>query len=371
MPITESIRFNASELRPFFDDSSVKRTAVRLAPNRTFTRGQVLALTLPASAVHTVTGNVNITGGTFQFVVFGQSSDPVALNANAALMQAALATIPAIGSVANVTVTGGPLNTATPIVITFTGSLANTPVPLVSLVTTALVGTGIGAITIVNTTDGIAGMTYDSYSSAVVAVPTTAIVPSIVAGGSIDLGAYRLVYTGRNARGETTLSAQVSATVTTTGGNQIIRVAAMAGLPVGLTALDIYVVSPGLAGGAPTFLGSAPVTGTSSAQTDFVAPPAATVFKTPPLVNTAFTSAANTALMLLQYDARTDGAGNAALGTNPGLTMEQGEVQETVPAYYGGTFALSDLVGFDANALTDLRGRLIAGAIGGAGLLTF
>lgn len=368
MPTNESFRYTNAALKPFFDDArDTKRTAIRLAPNKTFSRGTILALVAVASAVQTITGNTNVTGGTYQINVFGMLSDSLAHNAAAATIRTALATIPAIGSIANVNVTGGPLNTATPVVITFQGALANIPVPLVTLVTSALTGTGVATIIIAHTTIGVSAMTYDNYSSAVVAVPSTAIVPSAIAGGTIPDGVYRVYYTGRNAQGETTLSAQTGS-VTLTGGSNTIRIAAMTGLPSGFTNLDVYVA---VGASAPSFVGTIAVTGTTTAQTDFTAPPAATAFKTPPLVNTAYSSSANTALAILEYDARTDSDGYVIIGQAASLVMEHGEQQETVSAFYSGTFSLAELVGFDAKARADLGGRIIAGAIGGTGLLTF
>lgn len=372
MPTEASLIYTNAALKPFFGDTKANRTAIRLAPNQTFNRGQLLALVAAQSAVQSITGTASFTAGEYVIIVFGQASNPIAFNANAATIRTALAAIPAIGSTANITVSGGPLNTTTPIVITGAGALANMPIPLVSIASVAgnpLVGALPSAATIAHTTVGISGMTYDKYVSTVVAVPTTAIVPSAVAGGTIPDGVYRIWYTGRNANGETTLSAQVGA-VTLTGGSNTVRIAAMTGLPAGLTNLDVY-ISPALGTGAPTYLGTIAVSTTSTSQTDFTATPAATAFKTPPLVNTAYTSSANVAVMALEYDARTDNNGNSTIGQAATVTDEQGATQETVSAFYGGTFAVADLVGLDAKAVADLRGRLIAGSVASGGLFTF
>jgi hypothetical protein len=372
MAIQATSIFSNAAIKPFFDDANYNRTAVRLAPNKTFTRGQILALVAVTSAVQSITGTTGYTGGQYQINVFGMASDVLAHNAVAATIRTALAAIPAIGSIANVAVSGGPLNTVTPIVITFQGALANTPVPLVTISSVAsnpLTGAAVSAAVIAHTTIGISAMTYDSYSSAVVAVPSTAIVPSAIAGGTVPDGTYRIWYTGRNAQGETTVSAQVGA-VTLSGGSNTVRIAAMTGLPSGFTNLDVY-IGPNLGTGAPTFLGTIAVTGTTTAQTDFTAPAAVASFKYPPLVNTAYSSSANVAIMILEYDARTDSDGYVIIGQNAAVTMEHGEQQETVSAFYSGTFSLADLVGFDAKARTDIGGRIIAGAIGGTGVLTF
>jgi hypothetical protein len=367
MPITESLSFTNAGLKPVFN-TAFKRTSIKLVPNKSFPRGVLLALQSVRNAVQTITGNTNVTSGTYQIVVFGQASDPIAFNANAATIQTALAAIPAIGSTANVGVTGGALNTSTPIVITFQGALAAQPVLPISLITTGLGGSGVSTITVVNTTIGISGQTYDIYSSSVVAAPTTTIVPSAVAGGTIPDGVYRVYYTGRNANGETTLATS-SATVTLTGGSNTIRVAAMASLPAGLTNVDIYIAALGGGGGAPTFLGTAVVTTTTSASTDFTAVATAVNFKSPPTVNTAYQFPAFNASMILEYQATTNAVGGVALGAN--ATQEHGETNETVSAFYGGDFQLADITGLDAKALNDLRGRIIAGAVGGSGILTF
>jgi hypothetical protein len=359
MPLLPTTSFTVRKLIPYFPERAMK-TTIRLAPSKVFTRGQLLALVAAANAVHTVTGNTNVTGGTYTITVLGQTTAALAHSAAAATVQAALQALPAIGS-GGVIVTGGALNTATPFVFTFSGgSLANYPVPLLTLNSASLVGSGVATITTVLTTAGQTNATYDAYNSTVVAVPSTAIVPSAVAGGTITDGVYRVFYTGRNALGETTLSAQTG-TVTLTGGSNTIRIAAMTGLPAGFTNLDIYIA--GLTGnaGAPTYIGTIPVTTTTTAQQDFTAPITnGTTIKYPPLVNTAYASTANTAALVLEYDVRTDALGQVSFSTT-NVVGEQGESYETASAFYRGDFRATELIGFDAKAVLDLHARAFSG----------
>lgn len=356
MPLTPNNIYSAKRLIPFYPEDA-RKTAIRLAPSKTFARGTVLALIAAASCVQTLTGNTNVTSGTYTLTFYGQTTAALAFNAANSAVQAALEALPAIGA-GNVAVTGGHLGTATPFTITFQGALANVPVPQGAINVAALGGSGVGSITFVTSTVGLTTGTYDVFSSAVVAVPNVAISPSAVAGGAITAGTYNVFYTGRNANGETTLSAQVGS-VTTSAGNLTIRIAAMTGLPAGLTNLDVYIAP---IGGAPTFLGTIAVSGTSTSQTDFAAFASAASFKTPPTTNTAFVSSANVAAALLEYDCRTDAQGNIALSTDSN-TMERQETYENASAFYSGDFRTSDLVGLNAKAIADLQGKLINGNI--------
>lgn len=69
---------------------------------------------------------------------------------------------------------------------------------------------------------------------------------------------------------------------------------------------------------------------------------------------------------LLAYPCTVDNQGNISIFPYP--------FQPTVkvaPMYFGGTFALEDLTGLDANAVTKLAGLISIGAIGGVGTFSF
>lgn len=367
MPITAAYQFSVGRLLPFMDkEDGCGRVAIRLASNKTFSRGMILALVSSASCVQTLTGSTSITGGTYTISIFGIPTTALNYNDNAATVQAACRLLPGVNG-ANLTVTGGALNSATPFTFTFTGNLANLPIPDITVNTTLLTGSQV--VTQAQTTYGVSQPSYDQYSSATVAQPTVTVVPSAQAGGSIPDGTYRVYYTGYNTYGETVMATS-TATVTLSGGNNTIRVAAMTGLPAGLTGLNVYIA--GLSGGAgyPTFLGTIVVTGTSSAQTNFAAVITdPTTLKSPPTVNTAYTSAANTAALILEYDCKTDVNGNIALSST-NSKGEHGETQLSISAYYEGEFATTDLIGLDAKAINDLQGRVMEGTLA-KGVFTF
>lgn len=65
---------------------------------------------------------------------------------------------------------------------------------------------------------------------------------------------------------------------------------------------------------------------------------------------------------ILQYDSATDASGNITFGTTA-VGGEFGETHKVAPAYYGGAFKTSELVGFDANAATKLGGHLVSGTV--------
>lgn len=89
------------------------------------------------------------TGGTFTLSFKGQTTAPIAWNASAATVQAALRLLGRVGAV---TCAGGALP-GTPVSVTFTGKNALQDVPLLSINTAALTGgTPVGAVTV--TTQG-------------------------------------------------------------------------------------------------------------------------------------------------------------------------------------------------------------------------
>lgn len=128
-------------LKTFHDDGRGVHDMRVLAPNLSLKLGQVLAqFTSAQNNQQTLTGGTGFTGGTYDLIILGQRIKNIAFNATAATIQALVVALLAIGT-GNATVTGGPLNTATPLVFTFLGPFAGTQVPLIQIDTTNLVGT--------------------------------------------------------------------------------------------------------------------------------------------------------------------------------------------------------------------------------------
>jgi len=118
--------------------------------------GQIinLATTGYTTEVQTVTVSGTPTGGTFTLAFMSIQTAPIAWNATAAAVAAALQTLPGIGS-GGVTASGGPLP-ATPVVVTFAGQNANSAQPLITAPSSgmALTGGTTPAVAVARTTAG-------------------------------------------------------------------------------------------------------------------------------------------------------------------------------------------------------------------------
>jgi|SRR5581483_2327021 len=101
--------------------------------------------------VQTITITGTPTGGTFTLAWNGQVTAPIAYNANAAAVQAALAALSNVGA-GNVAVSGGALPGAA-VVVTFQGLLGNSVQPVITANGAGLTG-GTPAINVVHTTPG-------------------------------------------------------------------------------------------------------------------------------------------------------------------------------------------------------------------------
>lgn len=111
-----------------------------------------LATTGYTTEVQTITITGTPTGGTFQLAFMSQVTAPIAYNAAAAAVQAALVALPGIGN-GGVTVTGGP-GPGTPYVVTFAGQNANAAQPLITASGAGLTGGTTPAVGVVRTTAG-------------------------------------------------------------------------------------------------------------------------------------------------------------------------------------------------------------------------
>lgn len=78
--------------------------------------------------------------------------------------------------------------------------------------------------------------------------------------------------------------------------------------------------------------------------------------------NAGNTNGSQTAKLILAYDAATDASGNITLG-GQATGGEWGQTEPSVPAYMGGDFYTSDLVGLDAKAVSDLGAHFAQGTL--------
>lgn len=72
---------------------------------------------------------------------------------------------------------------------------------------------------------------------------------------------------------------------------------------------------------------------------------------------TAAVDGSGVAMLIAQQDCTVDDAGNVTITTDRTFS------EKGLPAYYCGVFKTTDLVGLDADAVTDLKARFIAGVL--------
>lgn len=137
-PMTVAVKFNAAA-------SFGQR--VMAGPTGTVTP---VATQAGANEVQTVTVNGTPTGGTFTLTFAGETTTPIAYNAAAAAVQAALVALPNIGT-GNVTASG---SAGGPFTVTFAGDLVKEDVPQLTGDGTALTGGTGMSVTVATTTAG-------------------------------------------------------------------------------------------------------------------------------------------------------------------------------------------------------------------------
>lgn len=178
-----------------------------------------------------------VTAGTFTLTFSGQTTAPIAYNANAATIQTALLLLPNL-NFGDVVVSGGPMNT-TPVLLTFGGAYAGTNVPLVTVDVSALnanevqhvdVDATSGNFTITfsgQTTANINAATADATAvqNALVALSNIAAGDVTVTGGPADAGATTpFVLTFGGAYAHQNVPAVTATNVSLAGGGATVTV---------------------------------------------------------------------------------------------------------------------------------------------------
>ncbi len=166
MPIAPYDIYTQAELTPTMYPERMLKASLPVAANLHLAKGTVVGLvtTNSVSDVQTLT-QASATGGTFTLTFgFGAvySTAPIAYNASAATIQAALQALPNIGA-GNILCTGGALGAAG-VVCTFAGALANQPQPIFAVNGAALTGAG-AAVTVAHTTPGVSNGSLEAYVS--------------------------------------------------------------------------------------------------------------------------------------------------------------------------------------------------------------
>lgn len=323
-------------------------TAVPLVANLTLNKGQWLAQVTAANAndVQTLTfsgaGNVFLAFNGIPLAVLGATC-------TAAQVQAALAALPNVGA-GNVQCTGGA-GGAAPIVVTWIGAMTNQPQPVI----TQLSATGSAACAIVHTTTGVANGKFTSYNGALIANPTAAPVLTDSAGaGTFPAGTYSGSYTFVNANGESLPS---PATVYLSAGTKKVHFAAIAGIPAGVTSVNLYIDGQ--------FALNVAVAANATAATDVNLTDFSTASqaaKVPPSKSSLYsaTDGSNIPAVFLQRMVTTDEKGHVVMGSSRagqhGGYLLEGEV------YAGGLFNFADFNGtLDSNGILAVAGRFLKG----------
>lgn len=155
--------FTYSRLEPIWPGDG-RTFAAAFAANQSLKKGTILGQinSGPASEEQTLSITGAPTGGTFTLTFSGQTTSPLAYNAAAAQVQAALESLSSVGS-GNVLGGGGALP-GTPVTLTFRGDLANQPQPLI-VVSASLTGGTSPAADVSQTAAGVAYGKWAAYGS--------------------------------------------------------------------------------------------------------------------------------------------------------------------------------------------------------------
>jgi hypothetical protein len=146
--------YNNSGILPAIMPEEAKTDSVVFVPG-TYAKGTVLGQfnTLTNAAdLQTITITGGPTGGSFRLSFYNQVTAPIAFNANAAAVQAAMEALSSVGA-GNVVGGGGALP-GTPVTLTFQGDLANRWMPAILVYSNSLTGGAAPAVAIAHTTPG-------------------------------------------------------------------------------------------------------------------------------------------------------------------------------------------------------------------------
>ena len=200
-----------------------------------------------------------------------------------------------------------------------------------------------------------------AYSSATLTAPTAA--PALVAsntGGTLPAATYYYKLSALYGSGNSAASPESS--VTTTGATSMVK-ASFPGI-AGATGYNLY---RSTATGAETFLAYIrPSEQNSLGTIDYSDTGAvATTTATPPTASTPASDGTQVCVGLALYSFTTDATGAAfdLFGMAPGQTPATNEFatpDSTIPYAYKGVYDPRELVGFDATAMAQLGGKLLA-----------
>ena len=338
MPLAPLNRYTGIKITPAIAPELAVQWANKFQASLNLNRGSLVAIAKTGvSAVMTLTCSGTPTGGTFTLSYNGFTTSALAYNCAASDVQTALQALPSIGS-GNVTCSGGAFP-GTAIVITFAGTMANIPVSLLTIASQALTGGSNPLITIALTTAGVVAGGLKAWNGALLAAPAaptaTAVAGGTFWGDGTNNYHYLVSATYVNSIGQTTPSPMSQVVITST--NRTIRIAALTGIPNGVTAVNIYVNS--------MLCAVIAVAANATAQTDIATP--GTNAGDPPTVNTCYSAVDGSAQIfgIAMVDIATDGDGKVSY-SNLAQGMDHYEKYQDGPVWIGGYFRLGDLTGY-------------------------
>lgn len=345
-------KFSNNQLLPLYEPERARRMPVNLPPSSNYTKGTVLGQVgtsaVNAVQIWTISGSPGsgnfiptlvIGGKTFTLTALAYNAASTGASSVQAALQAALGT-------ANVTASG---SAGGPYTVTYLAQYGGMPIPAPTFTNTF----NTGSIASAQTTAGATAGTFDTYSSAVLAAPTTAATVSATGSdGTWGAGSYPVTYTLVTAAGETTPSPEAIAILTSA---QHIAITSITGLDNSVTNVNFYVDG--------VLAKTQAVTSNATGAVSLTAP-STSLTKTPPTVNTAYTASGSlsTAKGFLMFDCETDSNGRITYGLQS-TGNEHYQYYGTVPLYQGGIFDTSLITGLDAKALVDMGAHLQSGTV--------
>ena len=351
MPTTFVQQFTNVGIRPYLDDMYSKTDAVKLLASVSYLKGTILGEQTGNNAVQKISIAGAPTGGTFTLTVLGVTTAAIAYNATPDMVRTA---IEAAVSVGVVKCSGGQLPSF-PVIVEFVGSKGNQPITT-GTTTDSLTGGSTPASSVTSMITGSAGTpgTYKQVSKSLVAAPTAG--PTLTPGGSdgslTASAVYGVAYSYVNATGETILSPVVTATAASTNHIAVTAITPPSGCYVNwymtdANASELRWFTANAGAGFNIILN--PQIGT----------------KKPMMTNTAYATVdgSQIARKILEFDCYTDASGNVTLG-QASTGNEWAGTEFSAPAWYRGTFTVSDLVGWLDSMLPDLGATYIAGSLG-------
>lgn len=354
------LNFTGKQLIPLYDEKDAIPVSVNVIPNLTVTQGQIMAMLTGAAAADVQTLTVSATGGHFTLSMLGldgvttYTTASLAYNISTTNLTTALVTLASSAGYVNCTptITGGVGNAggSNPYIITWGGNAGIFLMPLMTGTSVDLSGTG--TCPVVHTTVGMNAGWFTAYNGTRVTNPGTAPTVGQTTGGTFPvLSTLSVCYTFTTAGGGETLASPVTIIALTTSNCAIQVTCHESSFPTGATGVNWYV--NGILAAQETAVTQQTINTTSTTLNGFH----------PPDINTAFVNSDGSQIPvgIAPVNFRTDAQGNVVFGNVPVFAPGMGlGVEKAVPIYVKGFFAIDDLTGLDANAISVL-GRVVAG----------